>query len=108
MIVEPKAGKRTVLITRQRKKQDFAYAMRYLVDILYPDADIDVVMDNLNTHNTAVLIEVFGKVEADRITNRLCFHYTPPHGSWLNIICLRRRLADEWTLQTNVLGNAQQ
>ncbi len=115
MIVEPKAGKRTVLITRQRKKQDFAYAMRYLVDILYPDADcIDVVMDNLNTHNTAVLIEVFGKVEADRITNRLCFHYTPPHGSWLNMAeieigimrhqCLRRRLADEWTLQAELMS----
>ena len=82
IFVEPKAGKRAVLVTRQRKKQDFTYAMRYLVDVFYPHAaGVDVVLDNLNTHRYVVLIEIFGKKEADRIMNRLCFHYTPPHGS---------------------------
>ncbi len=61
--------------------------MRYLVDHLYPDAVcIDVVMDNLNTHHYHSLVEFFGKAEADRIMARLCFHYTPPHGSWLNMV----------------------
>ncbi len=86
MFVEPKGGRRAVLVTRKRKKVDFAYAMRYLVDQLYPDANcIDVVMDNLNTHRAVVLIEIFGKQEADRLLARLCFHYTPLHGSWLNM-----------------------
>ena len=115
IFVEPKAGKRAVLVTKRRKKQDFAYAMRYLVDVLYPQATcIDVVLDNLNTHRYIVLIEIFGKPEADRIMNHLCFHYTPPHGSWLNMAeieigvmrhqCLRRRLADEWTLRAELMS----
>lgn len=115
LFVEPKAGKRAVLVTRRRKKQDFAYAMRYLVDVLYPQATcIDVVLDNLNTHRYVVLIEIFGKKEADRIMSRLCFHYTPPHGSWLNMAeieigimrhqCLKRRLADEWTLRVELMS----
>ncbi len=115
LFVEPKAGKRCVLVTKQRKKEQFAYAMRYLVDILYPDAEcIDVVMDNLNTHHYHSLVEFFGKAEADRIWNRLCIHFTPPHGSWLNMAeielsimsrqCLQRRLPDEWTLQMQLLA----
>lgn len=115
MFVEPKAGKRFVLVTRRRKKQDFANAMRYLVDVLYPHAAcIDVVLDNLNTHRYVVLIEIFGKKEADRIMQRLCFHYTPPHGSWLNMAeveigimrhqCLRRRIPDEWTLRAELMS----
>jgi len=115
VFVEPKAGKRAVLVTRRRKKQDFAYAMRYLVDVLYPHAACtDVVLDNLNTHRYVVLIEVFGKKEADCIMNRLCFHYTPPHGSWLNMAeieigimrhqCLDRRIADEWTLRAELMS----
>jgi len=84
--VEPKAGRRHVLPTRRRTKQDFAYAMRYLVDVLYPEAkSIDVVMDNLNTHHYHSLVEFFGKKEADRIMARLCFHFTPKHASWLNM-----------------------
>jgi DDE superfamily endonuclease len=109
MFAEPKAGKRHILITRQRTKRDFAYAMRYLVDVLYPDADcIEVVLDNLNTHTYHALVETFGKTEADRIAARLCFHFTPTHGSWLNMAeielsvltkqCLKRRIPDEWTL----------
>lgn len=115
LFVEPKAGRRSVLVTRQRKKIDFAYAMRYLVDVLYPEAAvIDVVLDNLNTHHYHSLVEYFGKVEADRIMNRLCFHFTPPHGSWLNMAeielsilsrqCLKRRLPDEWTLALEIIA----
>jgi hypothetical protein len=109
VFVEPKAGQRHVLITKRRTKRDFALAMRYLVDILYPEADmIDVVLDNLNTHHYHSLVEFFGKTEADRIMARLQFHFTPAHASWLNMAeielsvmsqqCLSRRLPDEWTL----------
>jgi len=83
MFVEPKAGTRHVLVTNRRTKQDFAFAMRYLVDVIYPEVEcsIDVVLDNLNTHNYRSLVESFGKLEADRIMSRLEFHYTPKHGS---------------------------
>lgn len=115
LFVEPKAGKRTVLVTRQRQKVDFAQAMRYLVDVLYPDTPmIDVVLDNLNTHHYHSLVESFGKAEADRIMHRLCFHFTPTHGSWLNMAeielsilsrqCLKRRLPDDWTLGLQLIA----
>ena len=115
VFAEPKAGRRHILVTRRRTKQDFAYAMRYLVDVLYPDAAcIDVVLDNLNTHTYFALVETFGKIEADRIARRLCFHYTPTHGSWLNMAeielsvltkqCLHRRIPDEWTLNLELIA----
>lgn len=115
MLVEPKAGRRAVVVTRRRGKRDFAQVMRYLVDVLYPHTPvIDVVLDNLNTHTYPALVETFGKTEADRLAARLCFHYTPPHGSWLNMAeielsilarqCLARRLPDEWTLSLEVLA----
>jgi hypothetical protein len=115
VFVEPKAGQRHVLITNRRTKRDFALAMRYLVDILYPEADIiDVVLDNLNTHHYHSLVEFFGKTEADRIMARLQFHFTPAHASWLNMAeielsvmsqqCLNRRLPDEWTLAMELLA----
>jgi len=115
MFVEPKAGRRHVLVTRRRTKQDFAFAIRYLVDTLYPDTEcIDVVLDNLNTHTYLALVETFGKPEADRLWSRLCFHYTPTHGSWLNMAeielsilsrqCLARRLPDEWTLALEIIA----
>lgn len=115
MFIEPKAGHRAVLVTQQRTKRDFAHAMRYLVDALYPQARIiDVVLDNLNTHTYPALVETFGKTEADRIANRLCFHYTPPHGSWLNMAeiefsilsrqCLNSRLPDEWSLGLEIIA----
>ena len=83
--------------------------MRYLVDVLYPEVDcIDLVLDNLNTHHYHSLVESFGRIEADRIARRLCFHFTPAHASWLNMAeielsvlsqqYLDRRLPDEWTL----------
>lgn len=110
VFVEPKAGQRHVLVTKRRTKRDFAFAMRYLTDELYSDADcIDVVLDNLNTHHYHSLVEFFGKSEADRIANRLCFHFTPAHGSWLNMAeielsvmarqCLKRRIPGDWTLR---------
>jgi hypothetical protein len=115
LFVEPKAGKRAVLVTRQRQKVDFAQAMRYLVDVLYLDAPIiDVVLDNLNMHQYHFLVEYYGKAEADRIMHRLCFHFTPTHGSWLNMAeielsilscqCLKRRLPDEWTLGLQIIA----
>jgi len=115
LFVEPKAGQRTVLVTRQRKKLDFAQAMRYLVDELYPDATcINLVLNNLNTHHYHALVEYFGKTEADRVMSRLCFHFTPPHGSWLNMAeielsilarqCLDQRLPDEWHLALEILA----
>jgi transposase len=114
MFVEPQAGFRHVLVTKRRTKQDFAFAMRYLVDVLYPEAEcIEIVMDNLNTHHYHSLVEFFGKQEADRIMSRLCFHFTPPHASWLNMAeielsvlsgqCLSRRLSTEWVLMTEIV-----
>ncbi len=109
LFFELKAGKRQVLVTRHRTKEDFAKAMRYLVDVLYPEAlRIDVVLDQLNTHTAEALIEIFGQAEADRLLARLVFHYTPLHSSWVNAAeielsvltrqCLDRRIPDEWTL----------
>lgn len=114
LLVEPKAGVRQVLVTQRRTKRDFAQLMRYLVDVLYPTAEyIDLVMDNLNTHGYHSLVETFGKMEADRIMQRLHFHFTPPHASWLNMAeielsvlskqCLSRRMPDEWTLTTEII-----
>jgi hypothetical protein len=111
LFVEPKEGARHVLVTQRRTKRDFAFAMRYLVDVIHPEAEcIDIVMDNLNTHHYHSLVEFFGKQEADRIWNRLAIHYTPEHASWLNMAeielsilskqCLSRRIPTEWTLIT--------
>ncbi len=115
MFLEPKAGKRHTLVTQRRTKEEWAKAMRYLVDELYPTAArIDVVLDNLNTHTDEALIEMFGKAEADRILSRVVFHYTPVHGSWLNMAeielsvmarqCTRRRLGDAFTLATELVA----
>jgi hypothetical protein len=115
VFVEPKAGFRHVLITRRRTKLEFAYAMRYLADVLYPDAEwIGVVLDCLNTHNEVTLIEIFGKAEADRILSRIRFHHTPVHASWLNMAeieigvletqCLDRRIPNEFSLGKEVVA----
>ena len=93
---EPLAGWRQVAVTQRRTMQDFAHQMRWLVDEAYPEVPVvRVVLDNpvsstgqaLNTHRTASLYETFPAVEARRIAKRLEFHYTPKHGSWLNIAC---------------------
>jgi hypothetical protein len=86
VFVEPLAGFRCLEMTTQRTRLDFARATRWLVDEVYPDASvIRLVMDNLNTHNAASLYEAFEPAEAQRIWQRLEVHYTPKHGSWLNM-----------------------
>jgi len=86
MMFEPLAGKRYVKVTERRTKMDWAHCIRQLVDEIYPQADsIVLVMDNLNTHKKASLYEAFEPVEAKRIADRLETHYTPKHGSWLNM-----------------------
>jgi hypothetical protein len=115
VFVEPKAGQRHVLVTQRRTKEDFAKAMRYLTDALYPQAAwIEIVLDNLNTHAADSLYEHFGRQEAERILARVRFHYTPLHASWLNLAeseiavmtgqCLDRRIPDEWTLALELVA----
>jgi hypothetical protein len=115
MICEPKRGWREVLVKKRRTGIDFAHCMRHITQ-LYPDVPvIRVVLDNLNTHKIASLYEAFPPEEARAIARRLEFHYTPRHGSWLNIaeiefavlsnMCLSRRIPDESTLQHEVLVN---
>ena len=110
---EPLAGWRHVAVTQRRTMQDFAQQMRWLVDEAYPGVPVvRVVLDNLNTHRTASLYETFPAVEARRIAKRLEFHYTPKHGSWLNMAeiefsalsrsCLRQRIPDQETLERQV------
>ena len=110
---EPLAGWRQVAVTQRRTMQDFAQQMRWLVDEAYPEAEVlRVVMDNLNTHRPASLYETFPAAEARRIAKRLEFHYTPKHGSWLNMAeiefsvlsrsCLRQRLPGEEALRREV------
>lgn len=83
---QPALGWRQVTVTPQRTKLDFAHCMQELVDVHLPDAvKIKVVLDNLNTHTVAALYEAFAPVEALRIARKLEFHYTPKHGSWLNM-----------------------
>jgi len=104
---------RHVTVTDRRTKADWAECMRELVDDLWPAAvRIRVVQDNLNTHTPAALYEVFPPVEATRILDRLEFHYTPKHGSWLNMAeielsvlnrqCLDRPIPDKPTLEAEV------
>jgi hypothetical protein len=113
MFFEPLTGKRFVKITDQRTRKDWAYAMKELADKKYPQAEkIVVVLDNLNTHSPASFYETFEAEEARRLTNRFEFHYTPKHGSWLNMAeielgvlirqCLSRRIGDKNTLAKEV------
>jgi transposase len=108
MVFEPLAGKRRVKVTDRRTALDFAKVIRELVES-YPTAEkIVLVMDNLNTHKMASLYEAFAPDEARRLIERLELHYTPKHGSWLNMAetelsvmtkqCLRRRIPDKPTL----------
>ena len=104
---------RHVKVTDQRTARDFAVCMRELADIHYPDADlIRVVMDNLSTHTAGALYETFPAPEAHRIVQRLEFHYTPKHASWLNMVeieigvlrgqCLDRRIGEREVLVAEV------
>lgn len=114
MMVEPKAGKRHMIVRDRRTGKDFALCIKELVS-LYPDADkIHVVLDNLSTHKEKWLFEVFGKEEAEKILGKIEFHYTPKHGSWLNMAeieigvmeteCLGRRIPDKEILQKELIA----
>lgn len=118
MMFEPLAGKRHVKVTEHRTKKDWAYCIRHLVDEIYPDADsIMLVMDNLNTHKKASLYEAFSPAEAKRIADKLDIHYTPKHGSWLNMAeiemsvmgrqCLADRMGDIHRLEGEVTAWAE-
>jgi len=107
--VEPLAGRRRVHITNRRTSIDFAEQLRLLVDVDYPNAErIVLVCDNLNTHSAAALYERFEPAQANRIARKIEWHYTPEHGSWLNMAelelsvmsrqCLSRRIADTASL----------
>ena len=86
MIVEPLAGWRDVEVSESRTKLDFARRMKYLVDERYPDADaIHVILDNLNTHTKGALYDAFPAPDAFRIAQKIQFHLTPVHASWLNV-----------------------
>ncbi|HLA87076.1 MAG TPA: IS630 family transposase [Anaerolineales bacterium] len=113
MAVEPLMGKRKTFVTDQRTNQDFAELLRYLSDEEYPDAEkIVLVTDNLNTHSPACLYERFEPAEARRLAQRFEWHYTPEHGSWLNMAeielsilsrqCTNRRIPDKQTLAKEV------
>ena len=113
MFFETLAGKRYVKVTDQRTRKDWALAMQELSDDIYPQADkIVIALDNLNTHTPAAFYETFEPDEARRLTNRFEFHYTPKHGSWLNMAeielgvlirqCLNRRIAEKVTLVSEV------
>ena len=113
MIFEPLVGKRHVKVTQRRTKIDWAYCVREMVDQIYPDAEqIVLVMDNLNTHNKSSLYEAFEPAEAKRIADKLEIHYTPKHGSWLDMAeielgvlarqCLSRRIDNMEQLEDEV------
>lgn len=113
MEVEPLGGKRHVAITEHRTRKDWAAQIKQMLDERYPDATkVRLVMDNLNTHSIASLYEAFEPKEARRLAERLEIHYTPKHGSWLNMAeiefsvlkgqCFDRRIPDMSTMQAEV------
>ena len=113
MIFAPLLGFRHVEVTDQRTSLDFAHICRDLVDIHFPDAEkIVLICDNLNTHKPASVYKAFAPTEARRIVEKLEFHYTPKHGSWLNMAeielsvlsrqCLSRRIPDQETLTREI------
>ena len=107
MFAEPQQGWRHVAVTDRRTTQDFAQCMKDLVDVYYPHADtIRVVLDNLNTHTPAALYETFEPDEARRIVRKLEFHYTPKHGSWLDMAEVEFAVLSTQSLDRR-LGNVQ-
>jgi hypothetical protein len=113
MISEPLAGQRDVEVTDRRTKKDYAFCLRKIADEMYPDAEIIVlVQDNLNTHSPASLYEAFEPAEARRLMKRFEMHYTPKHGSWLDMAeielgilgrqCLARRIDNVDALRREV------
>jgi hypothetical protein len=113
MFTEPLAGSRKVRVTERRTMKDWAQQIKELLDVDYPNAKvIRLVMDNLNTHSIGSLYEAFPPEEAQRLAKRLDIHYTPKHGSWLNIAeielkalsmqCLDRRIKSREILTQEV------
>jgi hypothetical protein len=113
MMFAPLLSWRHVAVTERRTGKDFAKVIQELVDVHFPEAEkIVLVMDNLNTHTTASLYEAFLPAEAKRLADKLEIHYTPKHGSWLDMAeielsvlsnqCLDRRLPDVQTLKREV------
>jgi len=113
MAFEPLAGRRVVEVTARRTAVDFAKFLKRLLDEVYPDAGrVVLVTDNLNTHCAGSLYEAFGPAEARRLVERIEWHYTPKHGSWLNTAeielsvlarqCLDRRIPDTEALKREV------
>ena len=111
--IEPLGGMHHVSVREHRTAKDWAKEIKYLADVMYPDAEkIILVMDNLNTHAVSSLYKTFPPEEARRITKRLEIHYTPKHGSWLNIAeielnvmtrqCLSRRISSIENLQSEL------
>ena len=111
--VEPLGGRRHVKITQRRTAKDWAEFIREMLDERYPDAKkVILVLDNLNIHKIASLYEGFPAEEARRLADRLELHFTPVHGSWLNICeielsvlgkqCLNRRIEDMETITSEV------
>jgi len=113
LVSEPLRGWRQVRLSEHRTRIDWAHCIQELVDVHYPDAEgIVLVLDQLNTHSPASLYEAFPPAEAKRLANKLELHYTPTHGSWLNIAeielsilarqCLNRRLHDRAMMEREV------
>lgn len=111
--VEPLTGKRHVAATERRTRKDWARWIKGMLDERYPDAlQVRLIMDNLNTHCLASLYEAFAPQEARRLAERLDIHYTPKHGSWLNMAevelsvlngqCLDRRIPNMKVMQTQI------
>lgn len=118
MVFAPLLGQRWTRVTQRRTRKDWAYLVRDIVDVLFPEAEVVVlVMDNLNTHVGGALYEAFPPAEARRILNKLEIHYTPKHGSWLNMAeaelsvlsrqCLDRRIATQSLLESEVAAWTQ-
>lgn len=113
LVCEPLRGWRHVTVSARRTKRDWAHVIKDLVDVHYPDADtIVLVQDNLNTHTPAALYETFPPAEARRLAAKLELHFTPKHGSWLNVAeielsvlarqCLDARVPDPQILRDKV------
>ena len=111
--VEPKAGRRVVVVTERRGKSDFVSFIQHLLNTTYKTVRrLHVVLDNLNTHFEKAFVDVLGKSQAAKLLHRVRFHYTPKHASWLNMAeieigvltrqCLTTRFETRETLQRNV------
>jgi DDE superfamily endonuclease len=111
LIFEPLLGWRHVKVTERRTAKDFAEVLRWLVEEVHDDADkVVLVVDNLNTHKPACLYEAFPAEQARRIARKLEWHYTPKHGSWLNMaeielsVLQRQALGDRIESREQMVG----